>query len=50
MVSVDATPRENPLRVEFDRLHQMSVQIESVVLLLGLAGLFLTVRNFSPPR
>jgi hypothetical protein len=50
MVSVDATPRDNPLRVEFDSLHQWSVRIEGAVLLLGLAGLFLTVRNFSPHR
>jgi len=45
MVSVDATPKENPLRVEFERLHQTSVRIEVVVLLLGIAALFLTVRN-----
>jgi uncharacterized membrane protein len=45
MVSVDATPKDNPLRVEFDRLHQTSVRIEVVVLLLGIASLFLTVRN-----
>jgi uncharacterized membrane protein len=45
MVSVDATPKDNPLRVEFDRLHQTSVRIEVVVLLIGIAALFLTVRN-----
>ena len=45
MGSVDATPRENLLRVEFDRLHRVSVQIESGVLLVGLAALFLTVRG-----
>jgi hypothetical protein len=45
MGSVDATPRENALRVEFDRLHRVSVQIESGVLLIGLAALFLTVRG-----
>lgn len=45
MGSVDATPRENALRVEFDRLHRISVQIESGVLLVGLAALFLTVRG-----
>jgi uncharacterized membrane protein len=45
MVSVDATPKDNPLRVEFDRLHQTSVRIEVVVLLLGIASLFLTARN-----
>jgi hypothetical protein len=50
MVSVDATPRDNPLRVEFDGLHQWSVRIEGAVLLLGLAGLFLTVRGFSGSR
>jgi hypothetical protein len=45
MVSVDATPRDNPLRVEFDRLHQWSVRIEGSVLLLGIAALFLNVRK-----
>jgi hypothetical protein len=50
MVSVDATPRDNPLRVEFDSLHQWSVRIEGAVLFLGLVGLFLTVRDFSGPR
>jgi uncharacterized membrane protein len=45
MVSVDATPKDNPLRVEFDRLHQTSVRIEVVVLLVGIAALFLTVRG-----
>ena len=45
MVSVDATPKDNPLRVEFDRLHQTSVRIEVTVLLIGIAALFLTVRN-----
>ncbi len=45
MGSVEATPRENALRAEFDRLHRVSVQIESGVLLVGLAALFLTVRG-----
>jgi uncharacterized membrane protein len=45
MVSVDATPKDNPLRVEFDRLHQTSVRIEVTVLLIGIAALFLTVRG-----
>jgi uncharacterized membrane protein len=45
MVSVDATPKDNPLRVEFDRLHKTSVRIEVVVLVLGLAALFCTVRG-----
>ncbi len=45
MVSVDATPQGNPLRVEFDRLHRTSVRIEVVVLLIGIAAVFLTVRS-----
>jgi uncharacterized membrane protein len=45
MVSVDATPRESPSRIKFDRLHRMSVRLEGSVLLLGLAALFLTVRS-----
>lgn len=49
MVSVDATPRDNPLRIEFDRLHRVSVRLEGSVLLLGLAALFLTARNLGRP-
>jgi hypothetical protein len=45
MVSVDSTPKDNPLRVEFDRLHKTSVRIETTVLLIGIAALFLIVRN-----
>jgi uncharacterized membrane protein len=45
MVSVEATPTSNPLRVEFDQLHQMSVRLEVAVLLIGVASLFFTVRN-----
>jgi uncharacterized membrane protein len=45
MVSVEATPASNPLRAEFDRLHQMSVRLEVAVLLIGIASLFFTVRN-----
>jgi hypothetical protein len=48
MVSVDATPPENPLRVEFDHLHQLSVRLEAAVLLIGIASLFFTVRD--PPN
>jgi uncharacterized membrane protein len=47
MISVDATPKDNPLRVEFDRLHQTSVRIEVVVLVLGIASLFCTVRSMA---
>jgi uncharacterized membrane protein len=46
MVSVDATPSDNPLRVEFDRQHRTSVRLESSVLLIGLVALFMTVRGY----
>jgi len=45
MVSVAAMPPDNPLRVEFNRLHGVSVRLEGSVLLLGFASLFLTVRK-----
>ncbi len=44
MGSVIETPKDNPLRVEFDRLHGVSVQLEGATLLIGVASLFLTVR------
>jgi uncharacterized membrane protein len=48
MVSVAATPPDNPLRVEFDRLHQWSVRLEGSVLLIGFAALIPTVRTTPP--
>jgi uncharacterized protein DUF4149 len=45
MGSVDATPASNPLRVEFDRLHVVSVDLEVAVLLIGLVSLFFTVKE-----
>jgi uncharacterized membrane protein len=45
MVSVLATPADNPSRVEFDRLHGVSVDLEGAILLIGFASLFLTVRR-----
>jgi hypothetical protein len=45
MGSVVETPKDNPLRVEFDRLHGVSVQLEGATLLIGVASLFLTVRT-----
>jgi Domain of unknown function (DUF4149) len=45
MGSVDRTPVESPLRAEFDRLHRISVRLEGSVLLLGIAALFLSVRE-----
>jgi uncharacterized membrane protein len=44
MVSVSATPPDNPLRAEFDRLHPVSVNLEGAVLLIGFVSLFLTAR------
>jgi hypothetical protein len=45
MGSVAATPVDSPLRVEFDRLHGVSVKLEGATLLIGFASLFLTVRS-----
>jgi uncharacterized membrane protein len=45
MTSVDATPPENPLRAQFDRLHRLSVQLEGATLLLGVVALFLAARR-----
>jgi hypothetical protein len=45
MGSVAAIAASNPLRAEFDRLHNYSVYLESAVLLAGIASLFLTVRR-----
>jgi hypothetical protein len=45
MGSVAATAVDSPLRVEFDKLHGVSVQLEGATLLIGFASLFLTVRS-----
>jgi Domain of unknown function (DUF4149) len=45
MVSIQATPGNDPRRVEFDRLHRVSVDLEGAVLLVGLAALFLATRE-----
>jgi hypothetical protein len=45
MVSVDATPASDSRRAEFDRLHGISVDLEGGVLSIGLAVLFLTMRE-----
>jgi uncharacterized membrane protein len=44
MGSVAETAADSPLRIEFNRLHQVSVQLEGATLLIGFASLFLTVR------
>jgi hypothetical protein len=45
MVSVQNTPETDPRRVEFNKLHHVSVRYEGAVLLLALAGMFLLVRE-----
>jgi uncharacterized membrane protein len=47
MGSIQATAANNPLRVEFDRLHQRSVMLESGVLLAGFAAMYLLVRELA---
>lgn len=48
MGSVDNTPPSSPLRVEFDRLHGVSVDLEMATLLAGLIALYLTARKEQP--
>jgi Domain of unknown function (DUF4149) len=48
MVSVQNTPETDPRRVEFNRLHHMSVGCEGAVLLLGFAAMLLLVRETVP--
>lgn len=45
MPSLEATPSSDPQRAEFDRLHGISVGLEASVLLIGVAAIFLTVRQ-----
>jgi hypothetical protein len=47
MGSIQGTSTDNPLRVEFDRLHQRSVVLESGVLLAGFAAMYLLVRELA---
>jgi len=44
MGSVSATLAPNQLRVSFDRLHRISVNLELAVLIAGLLALFFTSR------
>ena len=44
---IDDVPLDNPLRVEFNRLHHWSTRIETTVLVLGLALLYLASRRLS---
>ncbi len=47
MGPIDEVPHDDARRVEFNRLHVWSTRIESTVLVLGLALLFLTARRLS---
>jgi hypothetical protein len=42
---IDNVPASDPLRMEFDRLHQYSVGLMSLAMFAGLVVLFLTVRS-----
>jgi uncharacterized membrane protein len=45
MGSIQAAAADSPLLAEFSRLHSISVSLESVVLLAGIAAMFLLVRE-----
>jgi uncharacterized membrane protein len=47
MVSIDNIPHEDARRIEFNRLHVWSTRIESAVLILGLAVIYLSARRLS---
>ena len=45
--STQATAADSPLLVEFGKLHRISVSLESGVLLAGLAGMYLMVKELT---
>ena len=47
MGSIQATATDSPLLAEFAKLHQVSVTLESGVLLAGIACIFLMVRELA---
>ena len=47
MGSIQATAADSPLLAEFGKLHQISVTLESGVLLAGIACIFLMVRELA---
>lgn len=47
MVVIDNVPQDDPRRIEFNQLHIWSTRVESTVLLLGLAVIFLTARRLA---
>jgi uncharacterized membrane protein len=50
MGEIDNVPVTDARRVEFNRLHQWSTALETVVLILGLAAIFVIARNWNVPR
>lgn len=44
---INATPADNPARLQFDALHHWSTRIESGVLLLGLVVAYLSARSLT---
>jgi len=44
---IDTVPANDPGRLQFDSLHQWSVRLEVVVLLLGLTAIYFTARQLS---
>lgn len=47
MVFIDNVPQDDARRIEFNRMHVWSTRIESTVLILGLAVIYLTARRLS---
>src|SRR6516162_4427468 len=47
MAVIDDVPHDDPRRVEFNRLHVWSTRLESAVLILGLAVVYVTSRRLS---
>ena len=45
MGSIQGTAADSPLLAEFARLHRVSASLEGCVLLLGIAAMYLTVRE-----
>ncbi len=49
MGDIDNVPVTDPRRIAFNHLHQWSTGLETVVLVLGLATLYVIARNWSIP-
>jgi hypothetical protein len=49
MGEIDQIPAADPRRVAFNHLHQWSTRLEVIVLLLGLAALYVIARNWAIP-